>query len=460
MNKNWKFEIPAYPYGILDPTLYSCGYGYEVGMAEEQSYLHLITNTTAPHFQKYLNQLALAGCSTVFENRIDGNRYASCIGADGETYYLYYMQETDATAGTVRVIRDCSSNVSLKDFCYHTEGSSESEFYMFNMNYPNEDTFLIRTADNAWIVIDGGITGGYGGVDPDGKYADALFSFMWEKSGLQQGEKLTISCWYLSHAHRDHFLAFESLIKNHHDRIDLQRILANVPDTSVVYNSNNTQFVTCMEALRTYFPHVAYLKAHTGMEIRLADVSFTVLTTQEDLVDFWVKNKEVYNTYWKHYSDLDSSDENFLIYRNSYKLYDFNNSSIISKIDINGLSVLEMGDGYRADRWMIPYYSMQTLTTDILKVAHHFNNPELIGFYTSLTDQGYPMYALVSHGDFCGLQPFDTAAKQNWYRNLGEGQYFLVGSYYKIYGFRKASDGTIVKRDYDATYSYMATQVQ
>ena len=135
------------------------------------------------------------------------------------------------------------------------------------------------------------------------------------------------------------------------------------------------------------------------------------------------------------------------------KLYDFNNTSLICLIRVGELSVLELGDGCRAETWMVPYYSMATLRTDILKVAHHFNNDELVDFYRSYTADGGPVWALVPNAryySFC-----DCDAKRAWYQSLAaeRGQHFLVGSYSTIYGFRK-DRGALLTAEIPAAYSY------
>lgn len=298
-------------------------------------------------------------------------------------------------------------------------------------------------------MIDGGVTG-YGDMDPDERFSDALFDFMRARS--RTPGPLVISAWYLTHAHRDHFLVFGALLRRHHTDVRLQRMLANIPG-GYVPNSNLPDFRHCMEIVRRYYPGVRYLKAHAGMEIRLADVRLTVLLSQEEQIDFWVRNREVYEQRWKDWKAMDRADADFRACRNGYKLYDFNNTSLICLIRVGELSVLELGDGYRAETWMVPYYSMATLRADILKVAHHFNNDELVDFYRSYTADGGPVWALVPNAryySFC-----DCDAKRAWYQSLAaeRGQHFLVGSYSTIYSFRK-DRGALLTAEIPAAYSY------
>lgn len=446
---SWQQPFPAYTDGTLDATLYSCGYGTSEG--KDPTEMQIVQDTTMDAFYAYVERLESLGYTLSFNNYIDGNAYAALTDQLGSLIYVYYLTE-DGQGGTVRAIYDRSS-VSLEEFCYTTAGSDNTEFYMFNMNTSSEDTFLIHAADNSWIFLDGGVTN-YAGTDPEKKFADALFDFMWERSDLKEGEKLVISCWYLSHAHRDHFLAFDALIQKYHDRIELQRMLANVPDSKVAdHNSNMNEFLSCMKTVNTYYPDLLYLKAHTGMEIQIADVSFTVLFTQEDMVDFWVANRDDYYAHWQYWSSTSKSDPNYQTYRDGYKLYDYNNSSLNTVISVNGMSVLELGDGYRCHEWMAPYYSLSTLRTDVLKIAHHFYNEETLTLYEQITANGDPVYVLINHTSYT-----TSTQKLTWVKSLSaqKGQYVITASGSVIYGLKKVN-GKVVKEEIPATYSWMLT---
>lgn len=470
----WQLSLPAYTSGTLDTTLYSCGYGKDASNTNEKSTMQIINNTTAEDFSRYMLLLEMKGYKKTFENAIDGNRYASYTSAQGDTFYMYYLETVaDNTVevqfnNRVHIIHDRSSNVSLEDFCYTTQSTGNTEFFAFNLNTAGEDTLLIHTADNAWIMIDGGMTDweNYEGLhvnDPDGKFADSIYQFMREKSNLKDGEKLVISAWYLTHAHRDHCLAFGSMIERNHEGIELQRIMANVPDTSVIYNSNNPYFLNTMNTVNTYYPNVKFLKAHAGMEIRLADVEFTVLMAQENLIHYWVSNKDEYNSHWKNWSDsctICGGD-----CRLYYKMYDFNNSSIVTKIKIGDMTILSTGDAYRIDRWMVPYYSLDTLNVDILKVAHHFNNHEMVAnnrygsridrskYYWKLLEAraDKEFYAIVTNANYDKGATAKTAW-QNAFANNAK-HHFVESKYDTVYGFKKVN-GSIVMTEYDATYSY------
>lgn len=391
-SSDWQLAVPTYTGGTLDPNLYSCGYAYYEG--EDKSVMHQITDTTAEEFRAYCSTLGTCGYIKTFENEMDGNLYAAYTDENGGRWYIYYLT-ADGKTGTARVIKDSAASTPLDEFCYFLDGNGKGEFYTFNLNTGADDTYLIRLCDNKWIVVDGGTTG-FNGIDPERKFADALCDFMRERSGLCDGEKLVIAAWYHTHAHRDHFLAFGAMIEKHHDGIVLERIIANVPDPDVItHNTNYPNFRECMSTLQRYFPDVMYLKAHTGMKIQLADVHITVLYTQEDHIDFWMANKDEFYAKWRNYHSMSGEEPDYEYCRQSYKVYDINNSSLNAIFELGGVRILELGDGFRWFELMEPYYSRERLTTDIIKAAHHFNNEETVPIYCELCESGKPMYILI-----------------------------------------------------------------
>ncbi len=387
----WQLEIPAYGDGVLDPVLYSCGYAYYEG--KDKSLMRQINETTAEAFTEYCRMLEEQGYQKTFGNEIDGNLYRAYTAPDGSRWYVYYLT-ADGKTGTARVIHECAASATLEDFCYTAEG--EGEFYAFNLNTEADDTYLIRLSDNKWIVIDGGTTK-WKMVDAEGRFADSLYKFMRERSGLKDGDKLVIASWYLTHGHRDHFMAFGAMIERYHENIRLERIIANIPDHDVIdHNSNLSDFRCAMEILQRYFPNVMYLKAHTGMKIQLANVTISVLYTQEDHLDFWIKNKQSFWDKWKFYSSMDKDAPDYEECRQSYKVYDINNTSLNALFSFDGITLLELGDGFRWHELMRPYYSDTTLLADIIKTAHHFNNEETVQSYCELCEYGQPVCLFIA----------------------------------------------------------------
>jgi hypothetical protein len=373
-----------------------------------------------------------------------------------------------AEKGTVRAIIDHSSTVSLQEFSYRTDPSEQSTFYMFNYNNTGENLFLIHSADNKWIVFDGGTEEG------TRKFARSLYEFMEERSNPAEGEKVVISCWYISHTDADHYQGFKQMVEDYYDKIVIERLLGNVPDfeRSARHNSHRTKYRSLLDTINKHFPDVMYLKAHIGMKIQLADAEFTVLMTQENVIDYWVNNYDIFKSTWKNWWSYYTDEEGYpkdgrgsekdLEYCLAYKKYDYNNSSMITKIDLAGMTILEMGDAFRADQWMLPYYNLSTLNSDVFVAAHHFLNTELHPFYYACAEEGKSLCFLVPCMDYATNHStnLDYAtnkrfSKDDFYKSLkaAKNQFYVEGSASKIYGIRKVNGLVTVVETIEAKFS-------
>ena len=186
----------------------------------------------------------------------------------------------------------------------------------------------------------------------------------------------------------------------------------NPPNREVAHHQcHMVAFRQCMDLVNSCYPDLMHLKTHPGQQVQIANVSFTVLHSQDPVGEFWTDKREVFCETWSGWWPLyraDKTNPTNLYYRSNAKKYDFNNSSTVYRIEIDGLTLLEMGDAFRADAWVVPYYSLETLTTDTVVLAHHFFNDELHPFYWSLIRQGRPWYALITAAEYeCAGEKLD-----------------------------------------------------
>ena len=102
--------------------------------------------------------------------------------------------------------------------------------------------------------------------------------------------------------------------------------------------------------IRKYFgTDVEFLKLHTGQEIRLANVTFEVLYTHEDLVDPETGETRSAGNY--------------------------NENSSVLKITFDGKSILLLGDvDTKGASTLMRLWSESTLKVSVLQVAHHVLN--------------------------------------------------------------------------------------
>ena len=398
VKENWTLNCPAFTRGMLDNQKYNLGYGMERN--KDYSYMHIARNATAQHYNDYLAQLESFGYKKEFENEIDGNLYASFIGPLGSNIYVYFTK----IKYEVRIIED---NVSapLSEFNYKLDASKDTRLYMFRLDYKSEDCFLIHLADNSWIIIDGGMTGSTAGS----AYVRDLYKFMADRSSLAAGEKIQIAAWYLTHAHEDHFFGVYGLVFEYGDKIQIHRVIDNTAKEGYFVLNYRKQYVELLERIKKLNPDVMYLKIHSGMVVELADTTIETLFTHEDIVVGYTQNG-VTNP---------------------------NRGSIVSVFNIAGLTFLETADNMVYDTYKD--FNLETLTTDLLKIAHHYYDRTLDSLYKSLYQTGKVSYCYISRQD-------THANDENNYQAPTMalfGERYLQGS--SNYGYEFYRDGTVVK---------------
>lgn len=394
----WVLNFPAFKRGKLDMKVYDTGWGMEKG--KDASRLQVVGLINAAGFQEYSAQLEKAGYVKDFENEIEGNLYVNYIGSLGSNIYVCYNK----AKLEIKIIED---NVStpLSEFNYTAAASQNTRLYAFKMNFKSEDCFLIHLADNSWMVIDGGHTGEIAGSP----YVRDLYNFMVSKSGLKAGEKLQISAWHLTHAHSDHLFGMYGLIHEYGENISVQRIIDNTPTNKYLTIDYRAQYERLLQKIKEYNPDVKYLKVHTGMKINIADTAMEVLFTHEDIIS-------------EYYS---GSTDNL------------NRVSVISLFDIAGLTFLETADNMTYDNYK--KYSLEKLTTDVVKIAHHYYDKSLDDFYAKLYKTGKVSYC------YNPRQDSHAGDANNYQKPTMDlfGDRYLQGSENKIYEFYRS--GSTVK---------------
>lgn len=379
VQEKWTMNFPAPSEGRINATTYHTGYGMEA--KKDPSYMQFLLGATKDSFQKYLKKLESYGYKQELVNEIGGVQYASYSGVLGTNIHLSFTE----TKYELRVIEDRVST-PLSQFNYKMEASDKTRLYMFKMGFKSEDCFFIHLADNSWIVIDGGYTGFSAGS----AYVRDMYQFMLERSNLADGEKLQISCWYLTHAHSDHLGGMYGLIKEYGANIEVHRVIDNTPVEGYLEVTYRAQYEELLARIKQQNPDVMYLKIHTGMVVELADTRIETLFTHEDFIrDYYAGSTT-----------------------------NLNRGSLVSVFNIAGLTFLETADNMTAS--VYNKYPIEKLTTDVLKIAHHFYDTSLDSLYKQLYNTGKVSY--------CYNPRLDTTA--NAANNYQASTMALFGSKY------------------------------
>lgn len=303
------FATPAYDGGILSSDRYDAGTGLDQESRTanlERAYMTCVTNTSKTEFHAYTNKLVACGYALDSANEVRGADKVTKIGSielrREETTNLYRQYRKgdnllnvsyNEARGEVRIIQDrISTPESEFEYSFSYDANTATEIYMYGLKYhpqglnssdeggdPNNTNngsfFIIKQADNSVILIDGGAQ-----KQATAMAVEGLWSFLHQITGKSMDEEITISCWFITHPHEDHYNLPYALIERYHSQIDLQRVMFNFPNPAEV----GIDIYDFRGGIQTYYPNVLYAKCHTGQSIQMGSVVLDVLTTHEDMV--------------------------------------------------------------------------------------------------------------------------------------------------------------------------------
>ncbi|MBO7740069.1 MAG: hypothetical protein J6S34_00940, partial [Clostridia bacterium] len=272
--------------------------------------------------------------------------------------YLYYSERVKET----RVIVDNSSDALSKiSYEYEAKAGEKAEFYQYSINYTGNDEegydpvtykegggldcgmmYMIKTADNKIIMIDGGHSGQLSQTA-----RKWLLNYMREITGTPSNEKVKIAAWYFTHAHGDHVAVARDFISTYNKQIELESVVYNFPLYQAIDGYDSNTF-TLKETINKFFPNVLYHKLHTGEVLNMGGVTMEVVYTHEDAVGA----------------------------NGRTELTEFNSSSTVVKIVIDNKSFMMLGDIYTTgSNVLVAMHSKDYLKSNVVQVAHHgYNN--------------------------------------------------------------------------------------
>ncbi len=340
----------AYEYNAGPLTLESLEEGARFEIAT------VIADATVKDYENRLATYINDGFSVVYDRELEGQRYAS-ISREGELVHLsYYPTERSL------IITPELNSKSTTEISYESSKRGGFEFYMYGLNMDpggfnpnlafskdfNTSGFVncgmilaARASDDSIIVIDGGMASQF----PGGALA-TLNRFLHKIARKEEGEVVTVSAWFISHAHHDHYEGFTALLEKFPEQYKLERILASFPERQV--ESFKAQFAPLVDTVKKHFPDCLDYKLHAGDRITLGDVTLDVLYTHE--------------------ATLDEKGETLVS--------DFNDTTTVVALESEDMRVILLGDiSELAEDRIVTHYTKKTLHSDIVQVAHHnFNH--------------------------------------------------------------------------------------
>ena len=401
VRNGWVLSCPSVDGGVLCPGYYNAGAGLAEDLQSvtpEDSHMQIVTGVTEADFDAYLRKLSAAGLTLVQQTCQTPNRFADFVGGNTVFHISFF-----ARTGEIRVVQD---NVSLPvtAFSYETRGNQKTVFYQYGLYYDplnRDDTgvtincgmlYILRLSDNSLFMIDGGHM-----TQCSDEMMDGLWKFLHEITDTPMGGTIRIAAWYITHAHSDHLIGCAKLLNRHHDEIDLQRMMYNFPSYQVRPGGYDPDTDVMKRVVRQLYPQVPFLKPHTGQEITLSDLKIQVLYTHEDAV--WT-------------SDL-----------SKFPHRDYNCTSTVLKLEIDGKSFLSLGDiSQEAEAVIMMLSRREVWKGDMVQVAHHCFN-----FLNGLYDWIDAPVAVLPHNEYGAHTPDNVLKLSGVLNHVKDGEIYYAG---------------------------------
>lgn len=341
-------------------AVYNCGPGLvsdQHGYTDEDSYMTVITGTTKEKFDAYVASLPDYGFRFVSQTTVDSDDYYT-YSKYGSIVYLYYNRRNREA----RVITDNSSDLLSKiTYEYEKKAGETTEFYQYSINYTNNNQegydpvkytesgsincgmlYIIKLPDNKVIIVDSGHEAQSTKASRTG-----LMKFLREITGKSESEKVEIAMWYFTHAHGDHVRLASDFLSEYYKQVDLQSVTYNFPSYQVLGSGYDSNTFTLKNTLNRLFPNLPYHKLHTGEIMNFAGVQIDVVYTHEDAVTA----------------------------AGTSEIGDFNSSSTVLKITMDGKTIMLLADiSGVAESAIMAMHTKSYLKSDVVQVSHHCFN--------------------------------------------------------------------------------------
>ncbi len=364
--------IPTYRGGTKLSLAYETGMSLDLSHVGDGGKMQVISGTTSEEYDTYIQQLKNAGYEETASHSIGDNKYAQYKNSKNLVYAYYTDSQKE-----VRVIHDIASTPENEfEYSYTPKSGDTSTFYQYSLMYHPQGIGgqyetsgydnaglcdVIKLADNSIVLIDGGDD--YQATDAA---VDGLMNFLRTITGQASGN-IRIAAIFLTHGHGDHIYLTSRLIKKYSNQLTVERAMYNFPNTE-----GCEEHPGLGTTLERKYPEIKFAKLHTGQCIQLANAKFEVIYTHEDMV-----------------SATGSSE-----------VGDYNNTSTILKLTMNGKKIMILGDAggqwgeERTDSYNLfesqliatfcPPGGTNYLKCDVVQVAHHALNAYMGNLYKNI----------------------------------------------------------------------------
>ena len=371
--------LPALP-GAAEPGVYQSSGSTEIVHYE---------NTTAEDFSSYRQTLLSAGYTVYDERSIESNQFATLI-SDTLTVTLSWFANTK----TMRIIAEERGGL-----CPLTD-SAEGDYDTLLTGMQGETCvasegmgFIIRLKDGSFCIIDGGMG------DPYHVDSNKLMGIL-NAQKPEGTEKPVIAAWIFTHLHGDHIGVFNCFSLDHHDDVEIERLMYNFPkeaetaasDSPYMLDDTIYRYTQFKQNLSKFYADVPVVKLHSGNRFALRNAQFDVLYAYDDLYPQTI---------------LDGG---------------MNENSLLLKMTLEGQTVLWTGDfAFLASDLVVREYTAATLHCDFLQMAHHGWNGT-VPLYSAVD----PTWALLPVSFRVNMDDMLSSSANAWLRDSAGVRQFIV----------------------------------
>ena len=232
-------------------------------------------------------------------------------------------------------------------------GSTFGKYENFATGNNNGMSYVIRLEDGSFIIVDGG--------HDTGENADKMFDVLTKQADRRP---IVIAAWIFTHAHSDHAGIFDTFTSKYGAQVTIESFIYNFPTDEAAKVSNDKPDVGLIIEAMAKYPDAKTVIAHAGQKHYIRNATVNILFTYDMMMP--------------------------------YKMVDYNATSVVFNVEIEGKTILFLGDaGGETDTldgelsYIMDIYSADTLGAEIVQVAHHGidNHDKIDEFYSDISSE-------------------------------------------------------------------------
>lgn len=235
------------------------------------------------------------------------------------------------------------------------------------------ESYVIKTAGNKIIVIDGGIDG-------EGKKNNPyLPSAIRAILGLKQNDYFEVEAWFISHAHSDHYYELAKMLKsyNKHSNYKINNFYFNFPDFNAEGSRISEEDAEADSLQVLYEGFDNYFRVNGIIDGSVTDPKAAFNSVNGKVIsDGSVEEGLTVEIDGVYIDVLNNWEKDYLI---------VNSSSVVFRLRYNTHSILFLGDSYLdTEKWLLAKYSPEELKSEYVQLAHHGQNGTSKEFYDAI----------------------------------------------------------------------------